>query len=360
LRRRAHALKLTTLVDRVAHNFASASLCALFALAIAAQVPSGVPRDTLPARLSENPPLGLPDKFPEPADNPSTPERLALGRKLFFEPRLSVNSSIACASCHQPEHGFAQPTPGSPGAFGKPTPRNAPSLLNRGFGEHFMWDGRSSTLEEQVLLPIENELEMALPLDTAIARLRGDADYARLFAAAFDDGVTRTNLARALATFVRRLTIGDSPVDHFRAGEMTVLSDDERAGLWLYESRGGCWRCHVGSNYTDEDFHNTGVGARDGQAEPGRAAITNDAADRGRFKTPSLRGLALTAPYMHDGSLATLEDVVGFYSRGAGANQGLDPRLQPLSLSPNESRALVAFLRALSKVGVGEAPGDGR
>jgi cytochrome c peroxidase len=360
LRARERALKLTSLVNRAAHSFASAPLSALFALAIAAQVPSTVPRDTLPGHLSQIPPLGLPDKLPEPADNPSTPERLALGRKLFFEPRLSTNASIACASCHQPEHGFAQPSRGSQGAFGKTTPRNAPSLLNRAFGEHFMWDGRSSTLEDQVLLPIENPDEMALPLDQALARLRDDPGYAQLFAGAFDDGVTRTNLARSLATFVRRQMIGDSPVDHFRAGEMTALSDDERAGLWLYESRAGCWRCHSGSNFTDEDFHNTGVGARDGEAEPGREAITHAAADRGHFKTPTLRGLALTAPYMHDGSLATLEEVVDFYSRGAGPNRDLDPRLQPLSFSPGETRALLAFLRALSRAGGAEAVEQGR
>jgi cytochrome c peroxidase len=324
------------------------SLCALLALAALAQVPS-VPRDTLPAHQSRLPPRGLPEELPEPEGNRSTPESFALGRKLFFEPMLSLDSTVACATCHQPEHGFAQPSPRSTGVRGQSTVRNAPSLFNRAWGEHFMWDGRASSLEEQVLLPIENELEMALPLDDALARLRSDPDYARRFGAAFEDGVTRDNLSRALANFVRRQMLGDSPIDAFRAGQMTVLSEDERAGLWLYESRAGCWRCHVGSNFTDEEFHNTGVGVVAGEPEPGRGAITHDDADRGRFKTPSLRGLVFTAPYMHDGSFATLEDVVDYYSRGGHANSNLDPRLQPLELTADETRTLLAFLRALSR-----------
>jgi cytochrome c peroxidase len=214
-----------------------------------------------------------------------------------------------------------------------------------------MWDGRAESLEAQALLPVEDELEMALPLEEALARLKADKSYAPAFAAAFEDGVTRDNLARAIATFVRRLTYGDSPVDRFRSGEVTWLSAEERAGMWLFESRGGCWKCHSGPTFSDEGFHNTGIGAHDGRAEPGREAVTSEASDRGKFRTPTLRALTLTAPYMHDGSLATLEEVVDYYARGGNANADLDPRLEPFALEPADKAALVAFLRALSRNG---------
>ncbi len=295
-------------------------------------------------------PLGLPGAIPTPADNPWTAERAELGRRLFFDPILSLDRTVACATCHRPERGFADDEARSTGIAGQLTLRNAPSLHNRAYGRHFTWDGRFAALEEQVLQPIQNEREMGLSVDLALERLAADASYAQAFRCAFDDGLSRANLARALAGFVRTLTAGASPVDRFRAlGEPAALEPLERTGRWIYESKGGCWRCHSGANYTDEAFHNTGVGAAGGTPEPGRLAVTGDELDRGRFKTPSLRGLALTAPYMHDGSLATLADVVEFYRRGGGANDALDPELRPLELTDDEARALVAFLEALSE-----------
>ena len=147
---------------------------------------------------------------------------------------------------------------------------------------------------------------------------------------------------------MRRLVLGGSPVDRFRAGDFDALNDAERAGLWFYESRGGCWRCHSGANFSDEDFHDTGVGARDGEPEPGRFVVTGQAEDRGRFKTPTLRGVARTAPYMHDGSLATLPEVVEFYRQGGRPNANLDPLLAPIEMSAADADNLLAFLRALS------------
>ncbi|MCC7010992.1 MAG: cytochrome-c peroxidase [Planctomycetes bacterium] len=307
-----------------------------------------VPADTLPRELAAQPPYGLPESFAEPADNLATPERVALGRRLFFEPRLSLDGSIACATCHRPEHGLAEPEPVSTGVGGRKTARNAPTLFNRAFGAAQMWDGKGESLEHQVLMPIENELEMALALDEALRRLAADPSYVAQFERAYGS-LSREHLAKALAAFVRRLTFADSPVDRFRRGEVAGLSEEERAGMWIFESSGRCWRCHSGPNFSDEGFHNTGIGVRDRAAEPGRAAITGDQADHGKFKTPTLRALAFTAPYMHDGSLATLEDVVAFYVRGGNANAELDERLQPLELSAEDQRALVAFLRALSK-----------
>ena len=290
-------------------------------------------------------PLGLPEREATPPDD----ELAALGARLFFDPELSVDRSVACASCHKPELGFADSLPRSRGVRGQETERNAPSLLNRAFGEHFMWDGRAGTLEEQALLPIENPLEMDLPLEQVLARLSGDtayrADFERVFARAPDsDG-----LSRALAAYVRRLVLGDSPVDRFRAGDFSALDDAERAGLWFYESRGGCWRCHSGANFSDEDFHDTGVGAHGDELEPGRFAVTKRPEDRGRFKTPTLRGVARTAPYMHDGSISTLEEVVDFYRKGGRPHANLDPLIVPIEMSDADARNVVAFLRALSK-----------
>jgi cytochrome c peroxidase len=200
-----------------------------------------------------------------------------------------------------------------------------------------------------VLLPIPNEREMALGLDAAVARVRGDPAHAARFERAFGRAPTSADVGAALAQFVGRIWIGDSAVDRFQAGDFAALDERERAGLWLYESKAGCWRCHTGRNYTDEGFHATGVAAADGRAAPGREEVSADPRDRGRFKTPTLRGLARTAPYMHDGSLPTLEDVVAFYRRGGGAIAERDAALEPLELSDDEARSLVAFLRALSR-----------
>jgi cytochrome c peroxidase len=300
--------------------------------------------ELLPALVT---PLGRPERA---ADD--SPDALAaLGARLFADPLLSADESVSCASCHRSDRGFADERPRWLGVAGRETERNTPTLLNRAFGTRFMWDGRAATLEEQVLLPIENELEMDLPLDTALARLAADTGYRGEFQRVLGGAPDRDGLARALAAFVRRLVLGDSPVDRFRAGDFAALDDAARAGLWFYESRGGCWRCHGGANFTDEEFHNTGVGVEAGQAEPGRAAVTGDPADRGRFKTPTLRGVAHTAPYMHDGSLATLADVVRFYREGGRPNDGLDPLLAPLAMTDADAHNLEAFLAALSRTG---------
>jgi len=317
------------------------------ALALTGQEELERPRDELPANLPLEAPFGLPT--PVEAGEAASDDVVALGRSLFFDPILSIDRTIACASCHRPERGFADSRPLSIGAGGTRTLRNAPTLLNRAYGKSFMWDGRAATLEEQVLLPIENELEMNLPLEQALARLAADERYANEFHEVYGSPPTREALANVLAHFVRRLYRGDSPVDHFRAGQREALTPVERAGMWLYESRGGCWRCHVGANFTDEDFHNTGVGAEDGQPEEGRYTVTGREEDRGRFKTPTLRGLALTAPYMHDGSLETLEEVVEFYRQGGRPNAQLDEAIRPVEMSDQDATNLVAFLRALSR-----------
>jgi cytochrome c peroxidase len=312
-------------------------------------LPLAPPRDTLPAVLPiDTVPLGLDATRPVPADNPLTEAKVRLGRRLFFDPILSSDGTIACASCHDPRHGFAGPVPHSVGIGGKRTTRNAPSLLNRAYGRSFFWDGRETTLEAQALRPIANPREMGTSVPEIVKRLQAHPSYPALFQTAFTDGVTEGNLARALASFERVLLQGDSRVDHFRAGKISALTAAERHGMWLYESRGRCWRCHSGSNYTDEQFHNTGVGWGRAPLDLGRYEVTNQESDRGRFKTPTLRGLTATAPYMHDGSLASLEEVVQFYNGGGTRNPRLDPVVEPLNLSASDVKDLVAFLKALS------------
>ena len=314
--------------------------------ALAARGGDAVPQDTLPARLAPaGVPLGLPERD-VPRDNPLTDVRVALGRKLFFDPVLSADGTVACASCHRPEHGFAGGDPRPRGVRGQALRRKPPTLFNRAYGAAFFWDGRETTLEAQALRPIEDPAEMGSKLPDVVRRLQADRDYHAQFVAAFTDGVTAVNLGKALAGFERVLLRGDSPVDRFRRqGAHAALTPTERHGLWLYESKGRCWRCHRGANFTDEQFHNTGVGW--GKPDLGRYAITQRAGDRGRFKTPTLRGVALTGPYMHDGSLRTLDDVVAFYNRGGAANPNLDAVMAPLELTREEMSDLVAFLKAL-------------
>jgi cytochrome c peroxidase len=311
--------------------------------------PIPLPQDTLPADLSVTSiPLGLDPNRPIPMDNPLTEAKVKLGRRLFFDPILSADRSVSCASCHQPAHGFASPQRLAVGIGGKQTPRNAPSLVNRAYGSSFFWDGRETTLEAQALKPIANPLEMGMSVMEAVQRLQAHPEYPKRFQAVFKDGVTALNLGRAIASFERVLLVGNSRVDRFRAGDVKALSDRERHGLWLYESRGGCWRCHSGPNLTDEAFHNTGVSWGKEPIDLGRFAVTSQETDRGRFKTPTLRGLTATAPFMHDGSLGTLEEVVEFYNRGGGKNPNLDPAIAPLGLTADDVTDLVAFLKALS------------
>ena len=305
-----------------------------------------VPADDLPRPLVRVAPLGA-----EPLIEAwtATEDQVALGRRLFFEPALSKDGTVACASCHRPEFAFADDRRFSLGIDQQPTDFNAPSLINKGLSENVFWDGRAATLEQQVLLPIENSREMGLGIEAAIESLRANESYAQAFEAAYAGPPTKSNLADALAAFLRALVVAGSPVDRFRAGEFAALEAEERAGLWVFEGRGGCWRCHNGPNFSDEEFHNTGVGVVGGEPRAGRGAVTGRIADRGKFRTPGLRRLKQTAPYMHDGSLATLEEVVEFYRKGGEPNANLSDEIQPLALSDQDARHLAAFLRALSR-----------
>jgi cytochrome c peroxidase len=306
-----------------------------------------LPRDTLPAELSvETIPLGLGAR--PAAECALTPERVKLGRKLFFDPILSADKTISCATCHRPERGFTSGEARPLGIRGQRLLRRPPTLLNRAYGTAFFWDGRETSLEAQALRPIEDPAEMGSKLPEVLQRLTRDPAYPALFADAFGDGVTAANLGKALAAFERVLLRGDSAVDRFRAqGAHGALTPAQRHGLWLYESKARCWRCHSGPNFSDEQFHNTGVAWGKKPPDLGRYSITRQEADRGKFKTPTLRGVILTGPYMHDGSLATLDDVVDFYNRGGEANPQRDPIMGALGLDATEKQSLVEFLKAL-------------
>lgn len=294
------------------------------------------------------PPAGLDLFMPRPAEGRAAPEVVALGRRLFFDPVLSRDSSRACASCHRPDRAFADGRPVSIGVAGRRGTRNVPTLINRGWGRAFFWDGRIETLEEQVLQPILARVEMDMTVEAVVERLARDPAYLARFRRVFGRDPDGRALATALAAYVRSIRAGDSRFDRTMKGDETALSELERRGLELFQGRARCERCHFGPLLTDESFHNTGIAWRDGvPADSGRALVTGRPEDVGAFKTPTLREVARTAPYMHDGSLSSLEEVVDFYSDGGRPNPYLDPRIRPLALDEDEKAALVAFLRTL-------------
>ena len=301
------------------------------------------------ARAGSNLPLGLDLYRPVPEDNPQSVEKVRLGRRLFGERQLSRDGSLACVDCHRPKLAFTDGRAKAVGVYGRQGPRSVPTLINRAWGESFFWDGRTSTLEEQVVQPIQAETEMDLTLDEAVVRLRQKRRYRKAFAAVFDREPNSDDLAHALAAYVRTILAGDSPYDRYLFGKPDALSARELAGLRLFRGKANCSACHSGSMFSDEQFHNTGIAWRDGRwLDEGRAIVTEQQADRGKFKTPTLREVVRTAPYMHDGSLATLEDVVNFYANGGRKNPYLDSELHPLKLTDDDKDALAAFLRSLT------------
>ena len=290
-------------------------------------------------------PLGLDLYMPVPEDNPFTTEKVALGKRLFFDSVLSRDRSLACSSCHVPSGAFTDGRAVAIGVFGRQGTRSAPALVNRGYGAGFFWDGRIASLEQQVLQPIQDRNEMDMTLDEALGRLKEHPDYPGLFQVAFGADVSVEGLSRALASYLRTILSGDAPVDRYLNGEREALTQQARQGLNVFRGKGNCTACHVGPTFTDERFHNTGVAWRDGQfVDPGRSGVTGREPDRGAFKTPTLREIARTAPYMHDGRLASLADVVEFYDRGGNPNLHIDPEVRPLHLSDDDKKALAAFL----------------
>jgi cytochrome c peroxidase len=296
-------------------------------------------------------PLGFPP-IPWPEDNPYSPARADLGRILFFDGRLSTNGAVSCAFCHEPEHAFASSTTVARGVNGKPGTRHAPTLINCAWGKSYFWDGRAPTLESQIVEPITNPDEMGMTVQEVVRTIRGIGGYAPLFTAAFgDDTIDFDRIAKAIATFERTIVSGNSAYDRYRAGDRSALTKQQKDGLDFFNKKGECAECHNGPNFTNEKFVNLGIGTDRPNPDRGREAITSKRRDFGRFKVPGLRDLARRAPYMHDGSLKTLSQVLDIYARGGVPNPHLDTRLAPFYLDEQTRRDLLAFLDSLNGEG---------
>ena len=283
-----------------------------------------------------------------PADNPQTDEKVALGAQLYFDPRLSVDNSISCATCHAPETAWANHDKVDTGVGGRTGTRNSGTVMDAAYMKFQFWDGRARTLEEQALGPIHNPVEMGETLEHVVRKLNAIAGYQAQFRRVFGTAVTADGIAKAIAAFERTVLSGPSPYDRFMAGDRTALSASAVRGRDLFAGAAGCSGCHAGPMFSDQSFHNIGVGMDRLAPDIGREAVTHDPADRGKFRTPGLRNVALTWPYLHDGSAATLEDVVEFYDSGGTPNPALDPRIARLGLTAEQQRDLVAFLRSLT------------
>lgn len=288
-----------------------------------------------------------PDHTPTPPDNPATPEKVALGARLFEDTRLSGQGDVSCATCHQADLSFSDGVPRHGGLDGQPLERRTPSLWNMAWGLSWFWDGRAGSLEEQAAGPIENKREMAGDLGRIIPVLAADRETAKAFAGAFpeDPVVTRANLTKALAAFQRTLVSPETRFDHWVKGDDRALEPDELAGLKLFVGKAGCVSCHQGWRFTDEAFHDIGLAGGD----LGRGAFLGLKAANNAFKTPSLRERVWSAPYMHEGSLATFESVVNHYAEGVMERPTLSADLpRRIELSEQERAQLVAFLNTLS------------
>ena len=296
-------------------------------------------------------PLGLPP-VPVPESNPQTPAKIVLGERLFFEAGLSADRSISCASCHFPTRFFSDDKPLSRGVRGNFGERHAPSLLNAAYASSLMWDGRATTLEDQIRYPLMHPREMGSTPARAIAYLASDSGYRALFKDAFgDEEIVWDKVAKAIASFERTLLSGDSPFDRFIAGDPGALSAAARHGYELFHGPAGCSACHTYSKdspfFSDFSFHNTGL-SWTASPDLGRYEISKQREDKGAFRTPMLRNVARTGPYMHDGRFKTLRDVVEFFYRGGEDNPFLDPRMHPLALSEEDKSDLIAFLESLT------------
>lgn len=292
--------------------------------------------------------LAVPPGFatpPVPAHNPVTPEKAALGERLFFDTILSRDRTVSCATCHEPRRAFTDGLARSLGVEGRTTLRNSPSLVGVAYLRDLFWDGGAISLEQQALGPLEEPTEMDANLAELLERLRADASYAADFEAAFGEGPSVQTLTFALATFQRTLLPTGSRYDRHRASEPGALAESERRGLAVFE-RSGCASCHAGPMLTTSAFEHNGLAAT--PADSGRARITHSPSDVGVFRVPSLRNVALTAPYMHDGRFADLEQVVRHYDAGGVGHANQSARVRPLGLTAAERADLVAFLEALS------------
>lgn len=277
---------------------------------------------------------------------------VSLGLRLFFEPRLSAGNAMSCASCHQPGKGFSNAEPNAAGVTGQRGNRNVPTIYGMDAYRSFFWDGRARSLEEQALGPIQNPIEMNESLDNAVRKLEAMPYYRTRFREIYGTPVSAQGIGRAIASFERAIALKPSRYDHYVAGNLDALSPVEVEGMGIFGRRAHCATCHKGINFTDNKFHNIGVGFDRPNPDPGRQAISGNPQDFGAFRTPSLKQMHLSGPFMHDGSQKSLEEVIDYYDRGGNPNPNLSNEMNPLNLSDRNKAELLAFLRAL------ESPGD--
>jgi cytochrome c peroxidase len=313
------------------------ALPAFLTLGLSAQIPKA--------------PLGLPP-LTWPRQNPYSADKVQLGRYLYFDRRLSSDETVSCASCHDPQKAFTDGAPVSTGIRAQKGVRSSPTILNRAYSLAQFWDGRASTLEEQAKGPMANPIEMGNTHEAIVGRLKGIAGYRALFTKVYGtDEITIDRAAMAIACFERTLLSGNSPYDRYKNGDKKAMTIDQVRGMSVFIDKAKCDKCHEGSNFTLNAYANLGVGTDKPEPDVGRFAVTHDPHDWGVFKTPTLREVARTAPYMHDGSLKTLDDVVEFYNKGGIKNKNLDPNIKPLNLTDQDKKDLVAFMKALGGEG---------
>ncbi len=313
--------------------------------------PSGhAPHGTITIDGITVPDIGpLPTVIPQPSTNLNYAAKIELGKQLYFDGRLSKNGAISCAFCHNPGTGWADPRQTSIGIGGGVGGRQAPTVLNTAFNHLQFWDGRARSLEEQAIGPIHNPIEMGETHEAVVAKLNKIKGYQQQFRSVFGTDVNLQGIAEAIAAYERTVLSTNAPFDKYMAGDQKAMDEAAVRGMTLFRGKARCVLCHGGPNFTDNQFHNLGVPQVGPMKEDlGRFGVTRAEKDKGAFKTPTLRSIAETSPYMHDGAFKTLEEVVDFLNTGGGANQHLDSLIKPLDLSDGEKKDLIAFLKALS------------
>jgi cytochrome c peroxidase len=289
-------------------------------------------------------PAGL-KPLPVPSENPMTAAKVELGKQLYFDTRLSCDETVSCASCHDPKKGWSNGEAFATGVRNQLGGRSAPTIINAAYSDLQFWDGRAHRLEGQALGPIQNPIEMNHPIEECVTKLNKIAGYRDQFRKVFGTDVTADNVAKAIAAFERTVLSGNAPYDRFKAGDKTALSEAAQKGMKIFFGKGHCSACHVGPNFSDGAFHNIGVGFDKAKPDQGRHDVTKVEGDKGSFKTPTLREIARSGPYMHDGRFKTLEEVVDYYDKGCHANPQLDEEIFPLKLTAAEKADLVTFLK---------------
>ena len=295
------------------------------------------------AELKLKLPLGLQENAAyAPNDNPLTPEKIALGKQFFWDKRWSRNGTVACVTCHEPDHGWGDPRQFSVRFDGKPTPRHSPTLVNRLFSDAQQWTGQRTSLEDQAIKSSDQSPELL------VKNLGAIPAYQEQHRKVFGTDLNPEGVAKAIAAYERMILSGNSTYDRFKAGDQKALSAAAQRGLALFEGKARCVTCHASFNFTDENYHNLGVGMDRANPDLGRFTVSKNDEHKGAFKTPTLRDVAKRPPYMHDGSLKTLDEVVAFYNKGGTPNQWLSKEIRPLNLTAAEQKDLVAFMASLT------------